>query len=680
VRVPRRNRDPVTRRRQPSGVVPAASAFERARALHQRGMLADAERLYEQVLARQPDHFGALHAFGLLRLRQSRFDDAVALLERATACNPTSAEATNDLAVALHSTGRLEEALAAYRAALALEPDFLPALDNLTRALLTLGRAAEAAEQYRRVVALQPASAAAHNNLGVMLGATGALDEARACYEAAVALKPDFADAHNNLGIALTGLGRFDEALASYERALAVAPGFVEALSNRGNVLSMLGRHDAGIASLDAALAIDPRHAAAWSNKGHALIQLKREGEAVDCLHAAIAIDPRRPEDHRNLSSALQILGRADEARQAIEAALALAPRRVELYHLLVDRKRFVDPDDPHLAAMETLAQDIGAYAEADQANLHFALAKAYEDLGEPARAFRHLLDANALKRRAIAYDETAALGQLALIQEAYTPALLGRLQGLGDPSPVPVFIVGMPRSGTTLVEQILAGHPDVHAGGELEDFPRAMLRVALPDGIKPALPEEVARLSADMLRALGSDYLAGARALAPAAPRITDKLPLNFPNVGLIHLALPNARIVHVRRDPIDTCLSCFTKNFVGDQPYAYELGELGRYYRAYATLMAHWARVLPAGVMLEVRYEAVIDDLEGEARQLVAHCGLAWDDACLAFHRAARPVRTASAGQVRQPLYRSAVGRWRAYGALLAPLLAALGVDAAP
>jgi tetratricopeptide (TPR) repeat protein len=672
----------VTRRRRPaSGVVPAASALERARAQHQRGNLAEAERLYEQVLARHPEHAAALHAFGLLRLRQGNAGDAGVLLRRAVVCDPASADAHNDLAVALHSLELLDEAVASYRAAITLKPEFGRAHDNLTRALLALGRPAEAAEQYRHVVALEPNAAEAHNNLGVMLGAAGALDAACASYATAAALKPDFLDAHNNLGIALTGLGHFEAALASYERALAIDPGFVEALSNRGNVLSSLGRHDDAIASLDAALAIDPRHAAAWSNKAHALMELKREGDAVDCLRHALAIDPSRVEAYRNLSSALQILGRADEARQAIEAALALAPQRIELYHLLIDRKRFTDPNDPHLAAMQALAGDIGAYGPADQANLHFSLAKAYEDLGEPARAFRHLRDANALKRGEVAYDEAETLRGLARIADAFTPALFERWRGAGEPSAVPVFIVGMPRSGTTLIEQILAGHGHVFAGGELEDFPRALLRVTAPDellgGAPLALPADVARLSRDQLRALGVDYLAALSALAPAAPRVTDKLPLNFLHAGLIHLALPGARIVHVQRDPIDTCLSCFTKNFVGDQPYSYELGELGRYYRAYETLMAHWRRVLPAGVLLDVRYEDVIDDLEGQARRLIAHCGLAWDEGCLAFHRIERPVRTASASQVRQPLYRSAVGRWRAYGALLAPLLAALGVD---
>jgi hypothetical protein len=236
------------------------------------------------------------------------------------------------------------------------------------------------------------------------------------------------------------------------------------------------------------------------------------------------------------------------------------------------------------------------------------------------------------------------------------------------------VFVVGMPRSGTTLVEQILASHPAVFGAGELELMPRAVagLRAAHPEA---AFPDLAAMLDDADLRALGARYLAGLDRIAPPeAARVTDKLPLNFVHVGLIHLALPGARLVHVRRDPLDTCVSCYSKLFAGNQPFAYDLGELGRYYRAYTSVMAHWRRVLPPGVLLELDYEAVVADLERAARRLVAHCGLGWDDACLAFHRTERPIRTASALQVRRPLYTEAIGRAAAYAPWLAPLIAAL------
>jgi hypothetical protein len=214
-----------------------------------------------------------------------------------------------------------------------------------------------------------------------------------------------------------------------------------------------------------------------------------------------------------------------------------------------------------------------------------------------------------------------------------------------------------MPRSGSTLIEQILASHPDVHGGDERPDFPELLRGF---DGVD--------------YRALGTAYLGRSRALAPSAARVTDKLPGNFLHAGAIHLALPKARIIHSRRDPADTCLSCFTKLFRSEQAYTYDLGELGRYFRAYARLMAHWRAVLPPSVFLEVDYERLVADPETQTRRLLAHCGLTWDPACLAFHQTQRDVRTASAVQVRRPIYHGSIGRWRRYGARLSPLLSEL------
>jgi len=274
-------------------------------------------------------------------------------------------------------------------------------------------------------------------------------------------------------------------------------------------------------------------------------------------------------------------------------------------------------------------------------------------------RAFKHLLAGNAAHRLRVAYDEAATLGRFERIEASYTAALLRDRAGRGAASPVPVFIIGMPRSGTSLVEQILASHPAVHGAGEIEDFERAA---------GPALMPE-AGAAAD-LASIGESYLA--RLPRVAAARITNKLPWNFLHAGLIHLALPQARLIHIRRDPVDTCLSCFSHLFAANLPYSYDLGELGRYWRGYDRLMAHWRRVLPATALLEIDYEELIGDLDAVARRMLAHCGVDWDARCLDFHRTERPVRTASMTQVRRPIYRNT--RRRPDNALLAPLLTAL------
>jgi hypothetical protein len=249
--------------------------------------------------------------------------------------------------------------------------------------------------------------------------------------------------------------------------------------------------------------------------------------------------------------------------------------------------------------------------------------------------------------------------------------------RGGGDPSSIPVFIVGMPRSGSSLLEQILSSHSRVFGAGEIDALQKAVARsLAVAPGTLRSFSEMVSTVSPDELRRLGRHYIDCVAALAPGADRIVDKMLTNFSHVGLIHLALPNARIIHARRDPIDSCLSCFGLLFADEQSHTYDLAELGRYYRAYAGLMRHWEEVLPDGVMLDVRYEDVVDDIEGQARRVIAHCGLEWEEQCLAFHQTKRPVRTASVTQVRRPIYRDSVGRWRPDKVLLEPLLEALAI----
>jgi tetratricopeptide (TPR) repeat protein len=402
------------------------------------------------------------------------------------------------------------------------------------------------------------------------------------------------------------------------------------------------------------AVALRPQAAPNW----YALaVNLPETGaaEKLAAARAALVCQPDYGRAH-NLAG-LMLVERGDLAGATRCYRRALACERDPAYYAnLADLVRF-RPGDGEIAAMERLAAEPAAPDDEARIPLHFALGKAYEDCGEEERAFQNYLEGNRRKRRSLAYDETGVLAAMARSEQAFSAEILARHQGEGDPSEVPVFILGMPRSGSTLIEQILASHPQVHGGDERPDFPELLEALGDRDW-----------------HALGAAYVARSRALAPGAARITDKLPGNFRHAGAIHLALPNARIIHSRRDPGDTCLSCFTKLFRGEQAYTYDLGELGRYYRAYARLMAHWRAVLPASVFLEVDYERLVADPETQTRRLLAHCGLDWHPACLDFHQTRRAVRTASAAQVRQPLYRRSVGRWRRYEALLAPLLAEL------
>ena len=447
---------------------------------------------------------------------------------------------------------------------------------------------------------------------------------------------PAAIDARFRLGAALHAADRPEEALAIYQQLVREQPG------------NALFRNDLGVV----------------------LQSLSRVAEAIEQFRQAISLKPDLGEAYCNVGNALMELGLIDAAHAACLTAVATNPKRGVFYFNLANVRRFSEGDQ-YLAAMERLVEANGTRDSDDLIALRFALGKAYDDIGQPDAAMQLFLAANALKRRSVAYDEAATLGEMERIRASFDRAALGGTGG-GEPSDLPVFIVGMPRSGTTLVEQIVSSHPQVHGAGELYALHRI---VAALD----AFPEATAALADGAFAEIGRRYLDRLEFKRPGALRVTDKMPWNFRYIGLIRRALPNARIIHVSRDPVATCLSCFSRLFNKNQEFSYDLAELGRYYRGYRALMDHWRAVLPEGAMLEVRYEDVVADLEGQARRLIAYCGLDWNAACLAFQRNGRVVRTASATQVRKPLYTSSLDRWRAHSTFAAPLLDALGPDLA-
>ena len=421
------------------------------------------------------------------------------------------------------------------------------------------------------------------------------------------------------------------------------------------------------------ALALAPGNPDIINLQGRAAFENQDLHGALEHFRRAVELNPDLADAFNNMGNVLKELGRLKDAQQAYAQSLAIDPDATGVYVNYADSVKF-RPDDPHLATMQNMRNGAGTLSDTDRIHLDFSLAKAFADTGDKPRSFQHLLSGNALKRAQILYDESATLGYFERIEKTFTKSLLQDKQslGAGDPADTPIFIVGMPRSGTTLVEQVLASHPRVFGAGELR-----FLHEAVNSSHNPGLthyPELAQDLDAPTLRKIASRYVGQLRNLAPEALHVTDKMPSNFYFLGLVHLAMPHAKIIHVVRDPVDTCLSCFSKLFTEEQDYSYDLAELGRYYRGYEKLMRHWRTVLPQDRMLEVRYEDVVDDLERQARRMISHCGLEWDDNCLAFHKTDRPIRTASAVQVRQPIYRDAVGRAGFYEEWIAPLRAAL------
>jgi tetratricopeptide (TPR) repeat protein len=490
--------------------------------------------------------------------------------------------------------------------------------------------------------------------------------------------QPATADDWFARGNACAERGEFKQALDCFEKVRLERPADPAVYNNLGSTLVRMERFPEALERYRQALVLDPNNVDIHHNLGWVLEQMHRLDEAVLSYRQAVRVGTLVDGSYNNMANCLQSLGRFDEAHEAYRRAIEIAPQSMMYYRNFVQSRRMT-LDDPCFVAMQKLAQHVEAMTPDNQAQLHFAMGHALSDLGQHDRSFEHLLKANTMYRRGIHYKEAMTLGLFGHMPQLLNADVLKAKRGLGDPAGSPVFIVGMPRSGSTLIEQILASHPQIFGAGERPDFGKALVTALARSEADPHRLnfDEVHAATSAQLTSLGADYVRRIGVEVPDAPRyrrITDKYPFNFINVGLIHLALPNARFIHSRRSSVETCLSIYGRIFQ-DVPFGYDFGELGRYYRAYDALMAHWHEALPEGVMIEVQYEDLVDDLEGNVRRMLAHCGLDWDERCLDFHQTDRQVNTASASQVRKPLFRTSLQRWRPAAELIQPLYDGLG-----
>jgi len=447
----------------------------------------------------------------------------------------------------------------------------------------------------------------------------------------------------------------------------------------RGNALAAKGHMQEAVEAFGEAVTLDPRNLRAWSNLGSARYELGQPEAAAEAYKRALDVDS---ESVPVLSNLAMLMGQMGEIKAAIalyRQILQLAPREAEIYYDTALLKPFTT-GDPEIAAMEDLLQK-GSIDDQATMFLGFALAMAYEGVGDYDRAFEHMVRSNRLKRARLPFDIARDEDLVERLIATFDKLLMNEHVGQGDPSERPIFIVGMPRSGSTLIEQILASHSSVHGGGEMETIRDVVMGLAGAGtglaGMAPAarpFPEGVADLKARHFRRLGEDYGRVLDRVAPAVARVTDKMPRNFFFAGLINLALPNAKLVHSTRSAVDTCLSCYAHHFPKGQEFTYGLVDLGQYYRLYDRLMMHWQEVLAERV-LDIAYEQVVADPETETRRLLKFCGLEWENSCLSFHRTKRLVTTASTAQVRQPIYKNSVRKWKHYEHNLGPLLDALG-----
>lgn len=681
-----------------------SEALRRAHAHWTAGQAAQAELLCQRILAIHSGQPDALHLLGLIAYAYGRLDAAVDLLRRVCAAPHVAASYLSDFAEMCRQRGLLEEGEAAARKAVTQAPDMAAGWNNLGIILQEMGRYAESRTCLEKVLAMQPENAEILNNLGNTCLRQGEVVQAERYWRQALALKPDYAKPHSNLAKLLAERRQYDEALELGRRAIALDPQFADAYINLAALEMERDRYPEALKWLDALLAVRADHPVALA--AHALVftKLERLADALTSAERAVRFAPDNTEAQYALGYVLQALGRPQEAlaayeraatrpgtkaedalvaravlfmeqgrkteaEEAFERALARFPQSVNAWYSWADLKKF-RPGDPLIPRMQALFDRGEDLLPQARMALHFALGKAYLDAGDSVQAFWHLDRGNAQKRATFTYDAAATSRFMADIAEVFSRDLFVRHQGAGVESSLPVFVVGMPRSGTTLTEQILASHHAVCGAGELSHLQWVVAGIA-------NYPHEVRTAAAGALRAWGETYLKRITPLAQGVRFVVDKMPANFLHAGLIHLALPQARIIHCRRNAVDTCLSCYSKLFSGDQRFAYNQEELGRFYRDYERLVDHWRAVLPSTHFLEVDYEAIIEDLEGEARRMLSFLGLDWDPACLEFHKTERAVRTASVNQVREPIYKTSAGRWRAHAPQLRPLLAVLGLD---
>jgi len=523
---------------------------------------------------------------------------------------------------------------------------------------------------YQSILARNPAHGDAWHMRGVLAYQAGDAVTAVECLKRAVAFEPRRAAYWSNLGLFYLAARRTDDAIVAMRRAIALEPGLALAHSNLGNALNEKGLFEAAEAACREALRLQPDLAAAQNNLGVALTGEQRQSEAVDCYRRAIELDSKFVDAHRNLAHALRDQGNFEEARREYETVLALNPRETASLYGLSMITRHHPGDSADLARVEQRLLD-PLLSASERAELNFAAGKICDDCGWYDRAFEHFHRGNQAVRPA--WDRRSCEQTVDALIEAFSAERVQRATASGHPSEKPVFVVGMPRSGTTLVEQILATNRQVAACGEVPDIQQAMLDLEAGATADNPWPGCLLDIHDRTLVTLAEKYLARRLVRHPDAVRITDKMPTNFFHLGLIWRMFPNARVIHCARDPRDACLSCYCINFSTPLEFAYDLEDLGVFYRLYERVMSHWRSVLPLSI-LNVQYERLVADPATEARRIVEFCDLPWDDRYLRFYENRNAVRTSSGWQVRQPIYSGAVGRWRHYERHLGPLFQAL------
>ena len=632
-----------------------------------------AERQAAEILGAVPDQPGALLVLGTAQRRQGRLDESARTLGKLAALQPGWSDALYEYALTLAALGQASAAIANLTQVVRLRPETSDAWRALGDQHRLAGDQAAADAAYAEQIR--------HSTRNPLLMTAAASLCANRLAVAERQLKdylkrfPTDVVARRMLAELASRIGRTTDAETLLRHCLELAPEFHAARANLAFVLNRQNQPVEALAEIDRLLAAEPGDPQHRMLRASALVQIGEYEEAIRIYGELLASYPNQPKGWMSYGHALKTEGRLAESIGAYRRSLAQEPSFGEAWWSLANLKtvRFT-PED--IATMRAQLDREGLGDE-DRLHLHFALGKALEDAGNWADSFTHYVAGNAIRHRQLGYQAGDTTERVDRLAGFFTPAVVGRLGGAGAPDPDPIFVVGLPRSGSTLIEQILASHSQVEGTMELPDIPSLVRRLGGRQrrGDPSRYPEMLAGLDGAALTALGHEYLERTRVQRKTGrPFFIDKMPNNFLHVGLIRLILPRAKVIDARRHPLAACFSGFKQHFARGQGFTYGLEDIGRYYVDYVRTMTHFERVLPGFVHL-VQYERMVEDTEAETRRLLEFCGLAFEESCLRFHENTRSVRTASAQQVRQPIFSEGLEHWRHYEPWLGPLKAVLG-----
>jgi len=629
--------------------------------LYNSGQMTETEQACRELLQAYPQSPVATNILGVSLIGQGRLQEAVASFDKAIQIKPDYTEAHFNRGNALKQLGQLDDAVKSYGESIQLKPDFIDAYYNRGNTLKELGNLDGALFSYNEAIRLKPDYAEAYNNQGNTLKELGHREEALKSYLKAIEFKPDYATAYNNCGALLKVLRQPDKAIENYDKAIKLEPDNADAYNNKGSVLAELEQLDSAIASCNKAIQLDPDFPEAYNNRGSIHFKLGHMNEAIQNFDLSIQLKPDYAIAYNNRANALKALGQLKEAYKSYEKAVEFKPDYAEA-HLSLALSRKYSPDDPHAGLMENLLTN-SELIESDRTHLYVALAKISEDIGNYDDSFSYLEKANLRRSQELDYSIDNDRQLFARIKEVFSAkgVPLVKVSEVG-PHIRPLFIIGMPRSGTSLVEQILATHSKVHGAGELETIGTLMSPI-ISSHSDEAFNQDKAALFANKITSLRHSYLEALALLNVPETVVVDKMPYNFLFVGFILSAFPNAKIIHLGRDPIATCWSIYKHFFVNkSNGYAYDMDNLAEYYSLYRGLMSFWRELFPESIY-ELCYEHLTENQEEQSRKIFEFCELDWEEQCLEFYKTERAVKTASAAQVRQKMYKGSSEAWRKY-----------------